>query len=215
MTALKAALLITLALYFTACIGGSSGGGSSTTAAAPIADLPADPAAPPADEPDQAPDNNQPPPTMPPAAPPPAAPAFGLSDLTNASFSQASGTVSFSSTEVTDSRCGGRYTITSATEANGVVTIATEIVQASFVDPGNDDCRVHTDQSSYWFTANCSTRSNKPALDIAFKITYTIEAVSGGVAVTRALSSRQWREGCNPVFYSTDVGSMSEELYYE
>ena len=139
------------------------------------------------------------------------------SALTGQSFTGPNRGVSFTATEIMDSRCGGRYVIDSASEAAGVVTITAHVITESLVYPDYVDCMAPLTAGWWYPSRNCDRRTAMPAAFAADQITYRIVRVSGGIAIVRDLTTRVFEMSCGLSTRHFQIGttSMAEENYYE
>ena len=148
-----------------------------------------------------------------------AAPSLSMSDVSGKTYSMANGTLLFNSTQVVDTRCGATYTIASTSTSDGHLIIEADLDVASYNYPGNNDCMVATDRALYWTSYPCAAmHAQKPAIDGAYHIQYSIDEINGGLAITRSLTSRPWLMICGGVpannVYSTDTANLAEENYF-
>lgn len=228
---MKKQFLAILPLILTACLGGGSGGGNtasptkSIAPSEPVTETPVDST--PTTTTTTLPTSSTPtdPPatttTQPPATTTTTLPASLLSQVNGKSYTMASGGIQITSTQVIDSRCGGTYNITSSVESSGVLTVEADLVTASYAYPGNNDCMVTTDQRQVWTNGStCSgIRANLQLIEVAYKITYSISSISGGIAVSRDLTSKRYLIYCtsDPINngYMYFYGNVAEENYFE
>lgn len=203
-------LLILLALPLAGCLGGgsSSPGISAVTIEAPIA-----PVTPPAEQPEDPADPSDPADETP-------SPVFDYASITAKSFTNAGGALTFTGSHVVDTKCGYSYAVQSTSQAGDVLTVTTKLLASSdYTAVSHMDCEIAPDFTSYRSnTASCLRFDMQPtARLIGFYVTYTIESVNGGLAVTRNLETYRYRALCDSgaTAYHSTFKLMPEELYNE
>lgn len=136
------------------------------------------------------------------------------SSIVGKALSSSNGAFEVSSTEVTDPRCGARFTIESTEVSGDVFIIKTQIIPSSFVDPGNQDCMVRLINVN-GVSLTCAPVMYSSLLTPTY-INFRVELVNGAYAITRDLESLNIKRNCvSPVIIERERYSMSEELYYE
>jgi hypothetical protein len=142
---------------------------------------------------------------------------FEYADITGQTVTFSGSSIAFAGNQITDIRCGGTYTITSASAVNDVITVDVALVQGSYTYPGNDDCAVtftNTQHTSHSYNPGGGCSIIQDTLRHAERIVYTITQHAGGLSIFRDLYTRQLKRNCvGTIVYSAEHDTLTDEVY--